>query len=196
MRGPLFSGPIGSPATLDRVCRVVRDYGPPLVLSALWLAERLAQQFPVAVLVEPDKRRGARSAVRQAAKNGRALLVVVAGEDLPVQTARMGCVIVENLAGIEQDETAISYLAEMATVLRPGGLVIALDVIKDLRTEERAAGLLLAAGYTGLAQERPREGALISVGHPPTAAALTARWAVDAVLPQEERPPGAVATTD
>lgn len=153
------------------------------MLSALWLAERLAGEFPVAVLIESDKRRGARSVVRRATKSGHSLLVVAADEELPVKEGGAGCVVLENLTAIEEDEAAIAYLARTALALRPGGMLMALDSAKDLKTEERVSGLLLAAGYTGLAQERPRDGALLSAGHAPPRAALVARWAGEEVLP-------------
>ena len=125
---------------------------------------------------------------REAAKAGHPLLVVAAGEDLPVRTGSVGSVVIENLTAIEDDETALAYLADVATLLRPGGLLLALDAVKDLKTEERITGLMLAAGYTRLAQERPRGGALLTVGHPLPPAGLAARWASEAPkdLPSED----------
>src|SRR5205814_10223343 len=73
MRGPLLAGPIGSSAMLERVCSIAGERAPALVLSALWLAERLATRLPVTVLIEADKRRGARRAVRRAVKDGQRL---------------------------------------------------------------------------------------------------------------------------
>src|SRR4051812_42882559 len=124
MRGPLLAGPIGSSVMLDRVVAIARERSPAVVLSALWLAERLATQLPVAVLLEGDKRRGARRVVRRAGRDGQRLMVLAAGEALPVGDGRAGCVLIENLAEIEDDVEAVTFLGGLAPALREGGVVM------------------------------------------------------------------------
>lgn len=160
---------------LERVCHIARERAPAVVLSALWLAERLAGQLPVTVLVEPDKRRGARRAVRRAAKDGQRLLIVAASEELPVAERCAGCVLVEGLSDIADDQEAVHYLLRLAPALRPDGVVLALDATKSPAVEARMAGLFLAAALTGIAQERPRDGALITIGGPAPAPVVAAR---------------------
>jgi hypothetical protein len=172
MRGPLLAGPIGSSAMLERVCLIARERAPAVVLSALWLAERLATQLPVAVLIEPDKRRGARRAVKRAVKEGHRLMVVAAGEQLPVGAERAGCILIENLSEITDDREAAVFLARLAPALRPDGLVLALDATKNPIIEARLAGLFLAAALNNIAQQHPREGALLTIGARPDPAVL------------------------
>ena len=160
---------------LERVCGIARERAPALVLSALWLAERLATQLPVTVLIEPDKRRGARRAVRRASRDGQRLMVVAATEELPVVGQGAGCVVIENMSEIESDAEAAAFLVRLAPVLRPGGVLLALDATKNPAVEARLAGLFLAAALTGIAQEHPREGALLTIGSPAPAAVLAAR---------------------
>jgi predicted O-methyltransferase YrrM len=175
MRGPLLAGPIGSSAMLERVCLIARERAPALVLSALWLGERLATQLPVTVLIEADKRRGARRAVRRAGKDGRRLMVVGAGEELPVGQERAGCILVENLAEISEDAEAAAFLVRLLPVLRSDGLLLALDATKSPAVEARLSSLFLAAAFTNIAQQHPREGALLTIGGRPAAAVLGSR---------------------
>lgn len=160
---------------LERVCLIARERAPALVLSALWLAERLATQLPVTVLIEPDKRRGAKRTVRRAAKDGQRLMVVSAGEQLPVGDQRTGCILIENLNDIADEAEAIGFLHRLAPALRPEGLLLALDATKSAAVEARVAGLFLGAAMTGIAQQRPREGALLTIGARPPAAVLALR---------------------
>jgi len=160
---------------LERVCQIVRERGPALVLSALWLAEQLAAQVPVTVLIESDKRRGAKRVVRRAAQLGQRLMVVAAGEELPVAGQSAGCILVENVAEIEDEAAAVEFLAGLAPLLRADGVLLALDATKNPAIEARLAALFLAAALTGIAQERPREGALLTIGGAASAAVLAAR---------------------
>lgn len=169
MRGPLLSGPLGSTATLERIFHLVRERAPTLVLSALWLAEALTVAIPVVALVEPDKHRSARRLVKRLAQGPISSLVVVAGEDLPVRPGTVGAIVVERIDDIENDEDAVDFLAGLLRMLRPQGLVIALDATKSPIVEARIAGLFLAAPLVGITQERPREGAVLTVGKLPTA---------------------------
>lgn len=160
---------------LERVCGIARERAPAVVLSALWLAERLATQLPVTVLIEPDKRRGARRAVRRAAKDGQRLMVVAAGEEIPVAGQGAGCIVIENMSEIEDDGEATAFLVRLAPVLRPDGVLLALDATKSAAVEARVAGLFLAASLTGIGQEHPREGAVLTIGGPGPAAVLASR---------------------
>jgi hypothetical protein len=175
MRGPILSGPLGSPATLERVCELVKPRAPAVVLSALWLARALSARVPVTALVEGELRRGARREVRRAAKAGLPLLVVTAGEALPMGPAGAGCILLENLAGIEDDVLAADFLAGLAPALRADGMLLALDATRSPAVESRLAGLFLAAALGSVTQERPREGALLTVGRPGPAPVVAAR---------------------
>jgi hypothetical protein len=175
MRGPLLAGPIGSSAMLARVCAIARERKPAVVLSALWLAERLATEVPVAVLIEADKRRGARRAVKRAARENQPLMVVAAGEELPVAVQQAGCILIENVSEIADDAEAADFLAHLAPALRSDGVLLALDATKNPALEARVAGLFLAASLTGIAQERPRDGAVLTIGGAAPAPVLAAR---------------------
>ena len=132
MRGPLLSGPLGSAATLDRVCRLLQEHQPVVVLSALWLAETLAGSFPVLALVEEDKRSAALRAVRRASRSANRLLVVSAGEDVP---ALRPDGVVASLDATKHQETE----ARLAALF----LAAALTGISQVRPRE---GALLTIG--------------------------------------------------
>jgi hypothetical protein len=166
---------VGSPATLDRLCQIVRPRGPAVVLSALWLAQTLARQVPVTALVEADKRRGAKRAVRRAARAGQPLMVVTAGEALPMAPGRAGCIIVDRLSDITDDAAAADFLVRLTGALRADGILLAVDATKLPAVEARLSGLFLAAALAGVAQERPREGVLLTLGSPGPSAVVTAR---------------------
>jgi hypothetical protein len=169
MRGPLLSGPVGHPATLARLCQIVRAHPPTVVLSSLWLASELAAEIPVLVLVEPDVRRQAQRALQRSAGARHQLSALLAAEDLPLRRGSAGSLVIEGLTEIE-DPDASPFLAALVPALRPDGVVLSLDGTKDPLAEARLAGLFLSATLTGIAQERPREGAVLTVGHAPAAA--------------------------
>jgi hypothetical protein len=171
MRGPLFSGPIGSSVTLERLAQIARARGPVAVLSSAWLALQLAeaQAGPVLLLIEADARSSGARARRKA--EGRSLLVVVAGDRVPLARASVGTLVVEGLGDVDEG-ASVDFLHGLAPVLAPDGALVALDNTKDPQLEARLAGELLAAGLTHLAQERPREGALLTIGRPPPALLL------------------------
>jgi hypothetical protein len=173
MRGPLLSGAVGSPAALARLCQVLRARPPAVVLSALWLASELASEIPVVAVVERDVAKAARRALRRAAASGHKLSTVIAGEALPLARGQAGALVVEDLLEIEPAD-AVEYLHALATALRPEGVIVALDRTKDPAGEARVAGCFLGAGLTRIAQERPREGALLTLGGAPAPAALAA----------------------
>jgi len=167
MRGPLFSGVLGSAATLDRVCAVLHGHQPTVVLSALWLAEALATNISVLALVEGDKRSAALRAVRRASRSTRPLLVVSAGEDVPLGRGAVGAILIENLMDVEDQAAAEDLLLGLLPALRSDGIVVSLDATKHQKTEARMAALFLAAALTNITQARPREGALLTIGSAP-----------------------------
>jgi hypothetical protein len=167
MRGPLLSGALGSAVTLERVCGLLLGHQPTVVLSALWLAQALATNFSVLALVEENKRSAAQRAVRRARQSAHPLLVVSAGEDLPLGRGTAGAVLIENLMDVEDQGAAEDLLVGLLPALRPDGVVISLDATKHQETEARMAALFLAAALTNIAQVRPREGALLTVASVP-----------------------------
>lgn len=174
MRGPLLVGPIGSAASLDRVAALVRDKAPAIVLSSVWLASALAQAHEVLLLCEPEAQRQAKRALKRASSAGQKLSVVVAGETLPLPTGSAGAFLVEGLADTEEED-AISFLLDLGHSLAPEGRVVALDGTKDPAVEARVAGFFLAAGLRRIGQERPKEGALLTVADAPLPEVLAAR---------------------
>ncbi len=149
-----------------------------MVLSALWLAETLSADLPILALVEEEKRSAAVRAVRRTGKAGRPLLVVSAGEDVPLRRGTIGAILIENLMDVEDLAAAEELLVGLLPALRPDdGVIGSLDATKNQEVEARVSGLFLAAALTGIAQFRPREGALLTVGHAPGPTIVTARAA-------------------
>jgi len=173
MRGPLLSGAVGSPAALGRLCQVLRAKPPAVVLSSLWVAAELAAEIPVVALVEREVQKAARRTLRKAQGAGHRLTMVVAGEALPLSPGHAGALVVESLLELAPAD-AVEYLQALAPALRPEGVVVALDRTKDAAEEARVAGAFLAAGLARIAQERPREGALLTLGFAPRPALLAA----------------------
>jgi SAM-dependent methyltransferase len=180
MRGPLLSGVLGSAATLRRLPDLLRDRRPVAVLSSLWLAAVLSSELPVLALIEPSKAAAARRALRKAQASNRALGVAVAGAALPLPPGSLGAVVLEDVAALAPD-ALVGHLLEVTSLLRPGGALVALDRTKDPRVEARLAGACMAAALVDVAQQRPRDGALITSGQaaPPAvrAAFIAARQA-------------------
>jgi hypothetical protein len=175
MRGPLLSGALGSPATLARVCGLVREHSPLVVLSTLWLAETLAAEMPVLALVEEQKRGAALRAHRRARKQGLPLAIVIAASDLPLASGSVGAVLVDSLVDIEDAGAAAELLLGVLPSLRPEGIVVSLDATKNPELESRVSGIFLAASLTRISQLRPRDGALVTVAHAPHGAVTAAR---------------------
>lgn len=161
MRGPLFSGAVGSAATLDRLAARVRGRGPVLVLSSLWLADALASELPVIALLEGETRAAARRSARK--RTARSYLAALAGESLPILPAAVGIIVLEDLASLPRLDL-IGFLLGLGTALGAEGRLIALDATKDRAAEARLAGGFLAAGFTAVAQDRPSPGALLTSG--------------------------------
>jgi len=183
MRGPLLSGALGSPATLGRVCDLVREHPPVVVLSALWLAEALAAELPVLALVEEEKHDAAVRAQRRARKQGHPLAVMVAASEVPLANGAVGAVLVDSLVDIEEESAATDLLLGLLPALKPDGVVISLDATKNPTLEARVAEIFLAASLARITQLRPREGALVTTGRAPHPAVVTAR--MRALLPQQ-----------
>jgi hypothetical protein len=167
MRGPLLSGVLGSPATLARVCDLVRPHTPVVVLSALWLAETLACEIPVLALVEVEKRNAAQRARRRAHKLGCPLAVVAAAAEVPLAQNSVGAVVVDSLVDIEDQGAACDLLVGLLPALKPDGIVVSLDATKSPELEARVSEIFLAANLVRIAQFRPREGALVTVAFAP-----------------------------
>ena len=183
MRGPLLSGALGSPATLGRVCNLVRAHSPVVVLSALWLAEALASEFAVLALVETDKHSSAVRALRRVRKLGHPLSLVVAGSDVPLANGSVGAVLVDSLVDIEEQPAARDLIVALLPALKPDGMIISLDATKSPALEARVSEIFLAAGLARITQIRPREGALLTTGVAPHTAVTAAR--IRALFPEQ-----------
>lgn len=191
MRGPLFSGAVGHKLTLERLAALVTAPQPLVVLSTVWLAEALAFRAPVHLIVEPRRQRAAERARRRSERAGRTLTVSVAGEDLPLRPGSVGALVVDDLAELQDDEAWEFLAAALVPSLRPGGLLLALDGTKEPSAESMIAGAFLAASLQGIGQERPREGALITVGAAPAASVvrtMTVLTAMTAPAANADRP--------
>jgi hypothetical protein len=181
MRGPLLSGPLGSAASLDALARWVAGVGPVVVLGPVWLAEALSGATPVLFLDEPDDRRVLVRARRRAVKAGRSLTLGVAGAEVPVRPASIGALVVENVAGLS-DEDAARWMASLVPCLRPGGRLVAIDGTGSPSAAARVAGVFLSGALVELIQEWPRDGVVITVGAAPAAPVVAARFGVPAEL--------------
>lgn len=174
MRGPLLSGAVGSAVTLQRLYEILEPRQPAVVLSALWLAEALARKLPLIVVIEPDKVRAARRLLKRQTGAGRPLLMMAA-EHLPLTPQSIGAIVVEGLIDIEDDGDGAIFLAGLLPALRTDGVVVSLDATKQPAVEGRLGNLFLAAALTGIVQERPREGALLTIGRAPPPLVVAAR---------------------
>jgi predicted O-methyltransferase YrrM len=154
---------------------LAHERGPVVVLSALWLAETLAAEFPVLALVEEDKRSAAVRALRRAHKLSHPLSIVVAGAEVPLVQGSVGVVLVDSLVDIEDQAAASDLLVGLLPALKPGGLLISLDATKNPALEARVSEMFLAASLTRIAQERPREGALMTTATVPSPVVIEAR---------------------
>jgi len=175
MRGPLLSGTLGSQATLARVCGLVREHSPVVVLSTLWLAETLATEMPILALVEEDKRASALRTQKRARKSGVPLSIVMAASDLPLRPGSVGAVLVDSLVDIEEPAAATDLLLGVLPTLKSDGIVVSLDATKNPDLEARVSGIFLAASLSQITQMRPRDGALLTVARAPHAAVTAAR---------------------
>jgi hypothetical protein len=182
MRGPLLSGPLGSAASLDALARWVGGVGPVVVLGPVWLAEALAGATPVLFLDQPDDRRVLVRARRRAQKAGRPLTLGVAGAEVPVRPGSIGALVVENVAGLS-DEDAARWMASLVPCLRPGGRLVAIDATGSPSAAARVAGVFLSAALVELIQEWPRDGVVLTVGTAPAQEVVAARFGVSSDIP-------------
>ncbi|MDX2018726.1 MAG: hypothetical protein SF187_00690 [Deltaproteobacteria bacterium] len=173
MRGPLFSGAVGHRSTLERLAALVRQRSPVVVLGTVWLAEALAEATPVLLLVEARRLRAAMRASKRCEKAGRQLTVAIAGPALPLRPAGAGALVLDDLVDLEDDDL-LTYVPDLVPFMSEGGLLVTLDRTKEPATESRIAGSFLAGGLLRIGQERPREGALITVGAAPGADVVAA----------------------
>ena len=175
MRGPLLSGPLGSAASLAALARWLDGVAPVVVLGPVWLAEALASSTPVLFLDEPDDRRVLVRARRRADKAGKALTIGIAGADVPLARGSLGALVIENAAGLS-DEEAQRWVAALTPCLRPGGRLVAVDATSSPVAAARVAGVFLSAALVELTQEWPRDGVVITVGTAPAAVVVEARF--------------------
>jgi hypothetical protein len=176
MRGPLLSGPLGSASTLDAVSRRLDGVGGVVVIGPLWLGVVLSARVRVLLLTEAEERQRARRAIKRARTAGQRLTVGVAGVDLPLAAGAVEALLIESPSTLDGEAMA-RWLATLVPVLRPGGLLIALDATDNPAVEARLAGLFLGSALLQIAQERPREGVILTVGRAPEASVIAARFA-------------------
>jgi hypothetical protein len=169
MRGPLLSGAVGSAVTLRRLSEILRGQGPTVVVRSPWLGLTLAAELPVLALLPREAQSAARRRTRRKSAAQPPALFALSGAGLPLAAGAAGSLVVADLAEIDP-AALVTFLLDTAALVRPGGVLVGLDRTKDAATEARIAGALLTAGFVGIAQERPREGALLSHGRPPPAA--------------------------
>jgi hypothetical protein len=175
VRGPLLSGPLGTVAVLDRMLTRLRGHGPTVVIGPLWLGETLAAELPVMLLFEPEDRARARRIARRATTGKLRLGAVMAGVELPLGRGTAGALVIEGASALEEPAAA-DWMSVLVPALRADGLLIAADVTDDPAVEARLAGLFLASALTHVAQDRPRDGVVLTVGRAPSAAMVRARF--------------------
>ena len=185
MRGPLLSGPLGSPACLDAIARWAGSpttKQPAVLCGPLWLGETLSQVFPVVMLVEDLDRPGTKRARRRTGRAGRPFEVALAGAELPLRPRSVTTLIAENVAGLEA-AAAEAWLQALTPLLHPGGRLIAADATGSATAMARVAAAFLSASLIELVQEQPREGVVITVGRAPVAPIMAVRFPLRPLSP-------------
>jgi SAM-dependent methyltransferase len=175
MRGPLLSGPLGGAPVLEALAGWLRGVAIAVIIGPLWLGETLAAEIPTLLLIEREERERARRVARRAAASGRRLAVAVAGAELPLHDGTVDALVIESIATLDA-ETAARWMSVLIPTLRPGGRLITADVTANPAVEARLAGLFLRAALTGISQERPRDGVVLTVGAAPAAALVATRF--------------------
>jgi len=181
VRGPLFSGPLGSASVLEAILRRLRGVGTTVVIGPSWLGDTLSAEIPTVLLVEPEERQRARRLARRARAAGRRLAVVVAGVELPLAPGTVDALVIENVAALDTAEST-EWLATLIPTLRDDGRLIAADVTEDPAEEARLASLWLGAALTHITQERPRDGVVLTAGRAPSPSIVRTRFEIGADL--------------
>jgi hypothetical protein len=113
--------------------------------------------------------------LRRARRDRRPLDVAIAAGELPFRRGVVPALVVENVAGLPADDAA-RWLGALVPCLRPGGRLIAADATSSTAAAARVGNVFLSAALTGIVQEWPREGAVLTVGVAPAAAIVAARF--------------------
>jgi hypothetical protein len=175
MRGPLLSGPLGSPAALETLMRWTANHAPVVVLGPPWLASAVAGSGPTLALVEREARPQALRARKRAKAEGRPVSLALAAAELPLRRGAVSTLVVENVAGLSPAEAG-DWIAALVPCLRPGGRLIAADATSSDAAAARVAGAFLSGALTEIVQEWPRDGAVFTVGVAPAASVVGARY--------------------
>jgi hypothetical protein len=175
VRGPLLSGPIGSAPALAALARWTAGLGPVVVLGPPWLAAAIAREARALVLVESAARPLALRTLRRARRDQRPLDVALAAGELPLRRGAVSALVIENVAGLPAEDAA-RWLGALCPCLRPGGRIIAADATSSDAAAARIGNVFLSAALTGITQEWPREGAVLTIGTAPPAAITAARF--------------------
>jgi hypothetical protein len=171
----LLSGPIGSAPALAALVRRTAGLGPVVVLGPPWLADAVARGGRALAVVEAASRPLALRTLRRARKDRRPLDVALAAGELPFKRGALPALVVENVAGLPAADAA-RWLGALVPCLRPGGLLIAADATSSPAAAARVGNVFLSVALTGIVQEWPREGAVLTVGVAPPAAIVAARF--------------------
>ncbi len=155
--------------------RWTADRAPVIVLGPPWLGDAVSRGGRTLLLVETELRPQALRARKRAQKEGRPLEVTLAAAELPLRRGSLFALVVENVAGLTDDE-AVRWIAALVPCLRPGGRLIAADATSSDVAAARVAGAFLSAALVEIVQEWPRDGALLTVGVAPAAPIVAARF--------------------
>jgi hypothetical protein len=175
MRGPLLSGPLGSPATLEALLRWTANRAPAVVLGPAWLAAAVARGGATLALVQADARSQSVRARKRAEADGRPFSLALAASQLPLRPGSLPAIVVENVAGLAPEEAAV-WIAAVVPCLRPGGRLIAADATSNDHAAAVVAGAFLSGALTDIVQEWPRDGVVLTVGVAPAASVMSARF--------------------
>lgn len=166
--------------------RWLRQATPVAVIGPIWLAETVSAEVSTLLLVEPEERRRADRAARRARAEGRRLMVALAGVGLPLHRGSLGALVVEGASTLSGDAVA-RWMTALVPALRPGGRLLAFDATDDPAVETRLTSTFLSAALCDLVQERPRTGALLTVGIAPPAAVIALCFPEESPAPAPAR---------
>jgi len=162
---------------LEALLRWTADRAPVIVLGPPWLGAAMSRGGRTLVLVEAEVRPQALRARKRAQKEGRPLDVTLAAAELPLRRGSLSALVVENVAGLSNEEAA-RWIGALAPCLRPGGRLIAADATSSDAAAARVAGAFLSAALVEIVQEWPRDGALLTVAVAPAAPIIAARFSL------------------